>query len=227
MDFLKRWMRDFLCWKIIFYFPSLFLFFFFFFFFCGPFSFVFILTPSMRLSTIYFRFPVTEHTHQSSSWRSYLSVAGPATANVGEFHRHGCRGLQVVWRHAELSWAGAWSQGESLPAQAQGHLLLLKENALLGPGPGKLMLCWVTGPLPSCTPAAAHTSCTLLLRIQAHVPYSPVQDHPPSFSNTESVNKARALPPEERAFQSWNMCCRHESQSSIWCTGSKTCFIFL
>lgn len=74
-------------------FPS---FLFLFFFFCGPFSSVFILTPSMRLSTIYFRFPVTEHTHQSSSWRSYLSVAGPASGNVGEFHGHSYRGLRVV-----------------------------------------------------------------------------------------------------------------------------------
>ena len=73
-------------------FPS----FFSFFFFCGPFSSVFILTPSMRLSIIYFRFPVTEHTHQSSSWRSYLSVAGPASANVSEFHGHSYRGLRVV-----------------------------------------------------------------------------------------------------------------------------------
>ena len=64
--------------------------------FCGPFSAVFISTPSMRFSTIHFSFPVTEHTHQSSSWRSYLSVAGPASGNVGEFHGPSYRGLRVV-----------------------------------------------------------------------------------------------------------------------------------
>ena len=137
----------------------------------GPFSSVFISTPSMRLSTIYFRFPVTEHTHQSSSWRIYLSVAGPASASVCKFHGHGYRGLQVVWGHAELSWAGAWSQGESLAAQAQGHLLLLKENALLDPGPGKLMPCWVTGPLPLHSPP--RTSPSALVCSCAYKPVCP------------------------------------------------------
>lgn len=131
-------------------------------------------TPSMRLSTIYFRFPVTEHTHQSSSWRIYLSVAGPASASVCEFHGHGYRGLQVVWGHAELRWAGPWSQGESLAAQAQGHLLLLKEKCPPEPRSWKtdaMLSHWppVTAPPTTCLPLSPR----LLLRIQAHVPTLP------------------------------------------------------